>query len=232
VRTAWHKQRAFVADASHELRSPLAAIRCNLDVVLDNPDEPVREKQLYWEGISEETARMSVLVDELLLLARADSDAVVMQKEKVDLSALAEAAVPFMQPLAGKNAVELKLEAPSPVWATGDPARLKQVLIALIDNAVKYTPEGGHVTVSIKHVKDRAVMEVSDTGIGIPKEHVDKIFERFYRVDKARERESGGYGLGLSIAHWIVGQHGGTISVSSEEGKGSTFTVGLPVNKE
>jgi two-component system sensor histidine kinase CiaH len=232
VRAAWRRQRNFVADASHELRSPLAAIRCNLDVVLDDPDAPVKATQLYWEGISEETARMSVLVDELLLLARADSDAAVLQKEKIELAALAENAVSFMRPMAEKKGIELRLAECAPASVTGDPARLKQVLIALVDNAVKYTPEGGSVAVSVRRAKDKAMVEVSDTGIGIAKEHLGKIFERFYRVDKARERETGGYGLGLSIAQWVVERHGGSLTVSSEEGKGSTFTVTLPGAKE
>jgi signal transduction histidine kinase len=230
VRAAWQKQRAFVADASHELRSPLAAIRCNLDVVLDDTEAKVVDKQLYWEGISEETGRMSLLVDELLLLARADSDAAVLQREAVDAAAVAENAVTFMRPMAEKKGVELKLDSIAQATVTGDPARLKQVLIALIDNAVKYTPGGGFASVSVRRARDKVYIDVRDTGIGIPKEHIGRIFERFYRADKARERESGGYGLGLSIAQWIVQQHGGNISVASEEGKGSCFTVSLPMN--
>jgi two-component system, OmpR family, sensor histidine kinase CiaH len=232
VKAAWQKQRNFVADASHELRSPLAAIRCNLDVVLDDPAAPVSDSQLYWEGISEETARMTTLVDELLLLARADSDTMVLQRTNVDMASVLEGAVCFMQPLAAKKNIELKLETSALPFVTGDQARLKQVLIALIDNAVKYTPDGGLVTVHIKKAKDRAIIDISDNGIGIGKEHLDKIFERFYRADKARERESGGHGLGLSIAHWIIQQHNGSISVASEEGKGSCFTISLPLIKE
>lgn len=232
IRLSWQKQRNFVADASHELRSPLAAIQCNLDVVLDDPDAPMREKQLYLEGISEETGRMAVLVDELLLLARADSDTLVFQKERAEMADIAGNAVAFLQPLAAKRGIALMLDVADRPAVLGDPARLKQVLISLIDNAVKYTSEGGSVTVSVRRVKDRAEIDVADTGIGIPKEHLLKIFERFYRVDKAREHETGGHGLGLSIAQWIVSRHGGGITVESEEGRGSCFTVWLPISKE
>jgi two-component system sensor histidine kinase CiaH len=232
IRTAWQKQRSFVADASHELRSPLAAIRCNLDVVLDDPSLPVGDKQAYWEGISEETARMSLLVDELLLLARADSDAVVLQKERVDVAETAESAVAVMRPVAQKKGIELSVAATGFPSVLGDRARLKQVLIALIDNAVKYTPEGGRAALTVRKTKDRALVDVEDSGIGIPAEHLDKIFDRFYRVDRARERESGGHGLGLSIAQWLAQQMGGHIAVASEEGRGSCFTVSLPLIRE
>jgi two-component system, OmpR family, sensor histidine kinase CiaH len=232
IRVSWQKQRSFVADASHELRSPLAAIQCNLDVVLDDLAATVGEKQQYWEGISEETGRMAVLVDELLLLARADSDAIVFQKERVELADVAANAVAFLQPLAAKRGIALSLETSARPAVSGDQARLKQVLIALVDNALKYTPAGGSISVTVKKAKDRAQIDVSDTGIGIPKEHIARIFERFYRVDSARERESGGHGLGLSIAQWIVHRHGGSITVASEEGRGSCFTVWLPVAKE
>jgi signal transduction histidine kinase len=128
--------------------------------------------------------------------------------------------------------VELKLEECAAASVTGDAARLKQVVIALVDNAVKYTPAGGGVAVSVRRIKDKVAVEVADTGMGIAREHLGRIFERFYRADTARERETGGYGLGLSIAQWIVERHGGSIAVASEEGKGSTFTVTLPGAKE
>ncbi len=232
IKAAWQKQRDFVADASHELRSPLAAIRCNLDVVLDDPAVPVGEKQPFWEGIVEETDRLSKLVEELLLLARADSGTVTLQNERVQLATLVESAISFMAVLAGKRGVNLSVEVDAEPVVMGDQARIKQVLVALIDNAVKYTPEGGTVTVRLKTGKDKAYLEVEDTGIGIPKEHLLKVFDRFYRVDSARSRETGGHGLGLSIAQWIVQQLGGSIAVTSVEGAGSCFTVQLPLAKE
>ncbi len=232
IKAAWQKQRDFVADASHELRSPLAAIRCNLDVVLDDPAVPVGDKQPFWEGIVEETDRMSKLVEELLLLARADSGAITLQRERVQLADVAASAISFMGPLAAKKGVGLRFDSAGAPVVLGDQARLKQVLIALIDNAVKYTPEGGSVTVRVKNGKDKAVVEVEDTGIGISKDDLAKIFDRFYRVDSARSRETGGHGLGLSIAQWIVQQLGGAITAASEEQKGSCFTVQLPLLKE
>lgn len=231
IRAAWQKQRDFVADASHELRSPLAAIRCNLDVVLDEPGVPVGEKQEYWQGIVEETGRMTLLVDDLLLLARADSGAITLQTETVDLAAVAEGALGVIKPLAAKKGVGLSVEIKESAHVTGDPARLKQVIIILLDNAVKYTPEGGNLKVTVRRAKDRAAVDVTDTGIGIAREHHAKIFDRFYRVDAARNHE-GGHGLGLSIAKFIMERHGGGISVASEPDKGSTFTVTMPVAKE
>ncbi len=232
IKAAWQKQRDFVADASHELRSPLAAIRCNLDVVLDDPTVPVGEKQPFWEGILEETDRMSKLVEELLILARADSGAVILKRERVQLSAVAESAIVFMAALAEIKGIKLSADVMDKPVVMGDQDRLKQVLIALIDNAVKYTPEGGTVIVRVKAGKDKAFVEVEDTGIGIAKDHLSKVFDRFYRVDSARGRETGGHGLGLAIAQWIVQQSGGAIAASSEEGVGSCFTLQLPIAKE
>lgn len=171
---------------------------------------------------------MTQLVDGLLVLARADSDALVFQTETVDIAQLAQNAAAFMQPGAAKKDIAINLQIKNKPVAAGDPARLKQVLIQLLDNAVKYTPAGGKIAISVDQIKDKAVLKVADNGIGIPKTHLPHIFERFYRVDVSREREVGGHGLGLSIARFIVEQHGGTISAASEQGTGSVFTIQLP----
>lgn len=227
IRESWQKQREFVADASHELRTPLAAILSNIEVVQDDPEATVREKQVYCQGIAEESKRMTQLVDGLLLLARADSDALVLRRETVNTAELAQNAAALMQPAAAKKGIEISLHTNAKPDVDGDPDRLKQVLLQLLDNAVKYTPEGGHIEICVGLAKDRAVIRVADDGIGIAKELLEKIFERFYRVDTSREREVGGHGLGLSIARFIVEQHGGAISAASEA-QGSVFTVSLP----
>ncbi len=232
IRLSWQKQRDFVADASHELRTPLAAIRSNIDVVLDDPHATVQEKQLYCQGIAEESKRMSYLVDNLLMLARADSDAVIFLNEPVDLSEVVQGAADLMQPVAAKKDIALELIVHDAPEISGDADRIKQVLLQLIDNAIKYTPHGGWVKVSADRIRDNALLTVSDSGIGIAPEHIGKVFDRFYRIDESREREVGGHGLGLSIAKFIVERHGGTITAASAEGQGSTFTVTLPVDKD
>ena len=231
IRLSWQKQRDFVADASHELRTPLAAIRSNIDVVLDDPHATVQEKQLYCQGIAEESKRMSYLVDNLLMLARADSDAVIFLNEPVDLSEVVKGAADLMQPVAAKKDIALELVVHAAPEVSGDADRIKQVLLQLIDNAIKYTPHGGRVKISADRIRDNAVLTVSDNGVGIAPEHLGKVFDRFYRIDESREREGGGHGLGLSIAKFIVERHGGTITAGSTKGQGSTFTVTLPIDK-
>lgn len=228
VRAAWQKQREFVADASHELRSPLAALRCSLDVLLDEPAGVPEDKQLYLRGVTEETDRMTVLVDELLLLARADSGATPLLREPTRPDEQARIAVHLMEVLAAKKSIELRLQGDACPMVLGDGERLRQVFVQLLDNAIKYTAPGDHVTVVTATLRDRAVIEVRDDGMGIPLEHQEKIFERFYRVDRARTPGTGGHGLGLPIARWIVQQHGGTLTVRSTPGEGSVFTVSLP----
>lgn len=231
IRSSWQKQREFVADASHELRTPLAAIISNIEVILDDPHTTVQEKQLYCQGIAQESKRMTQLVDGLLLLARADSDALVFQNEPVDLAALAHEAITFMQPEAAGKGIGLSLQIKETPIVSGDADRLKQVLLQLLDNAIKYTPNGGNVELSVDRSRDKAVVQVRDNGIGIAKESLDKIFERFFRADASRDYEAGGHGLGLAIAKFIVEQHKGTISAASRMAQGSIFTVMLPIAK-
>jgi two-component system, OmpR family, sensor histidine kinase CiaH len=231
IRLSWQKQRDFIADASHELRTPLAAISSNIDVVMDDPEATVREKQLYCQGIAEETKRMSYLVDNLLMLARADSDVVIFQDDSVDIAEVAKSAVDLMLPVADKKDIALNLQIYAAPVVSGDADRLKQVLLQLLDNAVKYIPDKGKVDIKVDDERDRAIIEVSDNGIGIALEHLEKIFERFYRVDASREHEVGGHGLGLAIVKFIVESHGGTVDASSTEGAGSKFTVTLPIKE-
>ncbi len=214
-------QRRFVADVSHELRTPLTTVQGNLDLIKRWGNDPTS-----LEAIDGEVKRMSRLVGDLLLLAQADSGRLPLVETRVELSAVAFDVFKQAQVLAQE--VELRLGNIEAVYVMGDEDRLRQLLLNLVTNAIKYTPAGGQVIISLMHSDGYALVKVSDTGIGIPKEDLEHIFDRFYRVDKARSREMGGTGLGLSIASWIAEAHKGRIWAESEVGKGSVFTVELP----
>ena len=219
------RQRRFVADASHELRTPLTAIDGYASMLdgwaLEDP-EVARESV---EAIRRDSRRMKGLVEGLLTLARGDEGAPI-RLEPHDLGAVAAEAVRAARAAArGKVSVRYVPSA-KPVRVAFDHALIEQAAGILLDNALKYTPEGGTVTVTVRERDGRAEFEVSDTGVGIKKEHMPFIFERFYRVDEARS--TSGAGLGLSIAHQIVEAHGGSISAESESGKGSTFVLRVP----
>jgi two-component system OmpR family sensor kinase len=216
-------QRRFVADVSHEMRTPLTTIRGNVDLMrrIGYDDEAMA-------AIDGETKRMSRLVEDLLLLAKADAGRLPLEKTAVDLDTLVLEV--YRQGQILSEGVKVNLGLIEPARVLGDTDRLKQLLLNLVSNGLKYTPAGGSVTLSLTRDHDEWVqVQVADTGIGIPAADLPHIFDRFYRVDKARSRAKGGTGLGLSIAKWIADAHGGQISVTSQEGKGTTFTVRLPV---
>lgn len=225
IKISWERQRDFTADASHELRTPLSVIQSNLELVMDNKEETVESQYKWLENIYTENKRMTRLVGDLLLLARADSGQTLLEIKNFSLSAALEDAVAPFIPVADIKNIKIDTRIEPAVNFTGDEARIKQLAIILIDNAIKYTSPGGSVSLQLINNDDSLDIIVNDTGEGISKEHIDKIFERFYRVDKARSREDGGTGLGLSIASWIVKEHRGTIRAASEPGYGSTFTV-------
>ncbi len=215
-------QRRFVADVSHELRTPLTTVQGNLDLIRRfGPDKEAME------AMSSEIGRMTRLVSDLLLLARADSGNLPMKKQVIDLDTIVLDVFREGRILGPQH--EIKLDKIVPARVNADPDRIKQLLLNLVTNGIKYTPAGGTITLNMSVKNGYAFVSVTDTGIGIPKSDLELIFERFYRVDKARSREAGGTGLGLSIAQWIIKSHGGTITADSEEGKGSTFTVQLPL---
>jgi len=214
-------QRRFVADVGHELRTPLTVIKGNAQWMRRIGRLDVEAL----DSIEEETDRLSRLVDDLLLLARAEAGKLPLRREVVDLDAIAADVLREIQVMArDKVHLEAYLE---PLQVCGDADRLKQVVLNLVGNAVKYTPKGGKVTIALEKAEAWVLCRVSDTGPGIPAEDLPHVFERFYRADKARSRGKG-FGLGLSIAYWIVKHHGGRIEVASEVGKGTTFTVYLP----
>ncbi len=216
-------QRRFVADVSHELRTPLTVIQGNVDIIRRyGPDGD------SLDAISSESRRMTRMVGDLLLLAQADAGQLPLQTEHLELDSLVLEVFEQAKLLAAEGGTVVRLGRFEPVRVHADPDRLKQLLLNLVSNAIKFTPAEGTVTLSVWPDGPEALMAVEDTGDGIPAEDLPHIFERFYRVDKARARKQGGAGLGLSIAHWIAEAHGGRITVSSAVGVGTTFTIRLP----
>lgn len=225
---AFTLQRRFVADASHELRTPVAVIRNMTEVALSHP----ADREDYVSVLSEinaETERLGLLISDLLTLARADEGQVLFDHDAVQLDLLAADVVASMESLALEHQISLQTDQLQQATVLGDAARLIQVIMSLVDNAITYTNPGGTVTVSVTTEDDIAQLSVSDTGIGIAPEDQPHVFERFYRADPARSRAAGGSGLGLSIVDWVVKAHGGTVMVESQLGRGTTFIIELPL---
>ena len=225
LETIFTSQQRFLADVSHELRTPLTVIKGNLGLMrrMDTVDE---ETLL---SIDEETNRLTRLVGDLLLLAQAETGKLPLQKETLELDSLLFEVMQEMHVLAN-NKVTLKLDEIDQIQVSGERDKLKQVLLNLVSNAIQYTPEGGEVTLALSKIDKKARIKISDTGPGIPAEDLPHIFERFYRAEKSRTRtKAAGFGLGLSIAYWIIKNHKGEISVESKEGMGTSFEIILPV---
>ena len=223
------RQRRFVADASHELRTPVAVIRNKTSIALLQPQKR-QEYIAVLHEINAEAERLGHLISDLLALARGDEGHAPFEREAVRLDVLVEATAASLQPLAEGRAVQLTAHAEQPVTLIGDEARLIQVVMNLLENALRYTDAGGQVSLTVQPGLDQVQVIVQDTGIGIEPEHLPHLFERFYQVDPARNStERGSHGLGLSIVAWIVQVHGGTIAVTSQPGQGSCFTVTLPL---
>ncbi len=225
---AFDQQRRFVADASHELRTPVSVLRSITDVALSQPSTS-EEYVLVLKEINAESERLGKLINELLVLARADEGLVHFDHDSVQLDLLTSDVVDSMEALAAERKISLKVGELQNATILGDAARLIQVIMSLVDNALTYTNVGGAVTLSVKTTQTHALLVVHDTGIGIASKDQPHIFERFYRADPARSRAAGGSGLGLSIVDWVVHAHDGTVNVESKPGQGSTFTVVLPL---
>lgn len=218
----------FTADASHELRTPVALIRAEAEVALGRErTEPEYRSAL--QHVLNESERMTRMLEQLLSLVRADSGSETIQRADLDVAVLAREAVDTWQKIAASHGLRLSGAIPAaPVFVAGDGLALRRVLDILLDNSVKYSAAPGEITLTVDSAPGRVLLRVRDNGPGLPLNEQDKIFERFYRVDKARSREMGGAGLGLSIARVIVLQHGGTITVESAPGRGAEFSVALP----
>lgn len=217
----------FVANVSHELRTPLTAIKGFIETLLDGAvDDPATARR-FLEIVRRETDRLVRLINDLLDLSRLESPHLEVQLVPVDLKPLVEECLELFRHRAASRSIELSCELQGSLWALGDASLIRQVLVNLVDNAVKYTPPGGRVWISGGLEGSWAELAVSDTGPGIPGRALNRVFERFYRVDKARSRDMGGTGLGLSIVRHAVERQGGRVWVESAPGEGSTFRVRL-----
>jgi heavy metal sensor kinase len=228
---AFQHSRRFVADASHELRTPLTVLRGNLEEVVEQPQLSGDWRDRLGSAL-EEVDRLVGIVEGLFAISRLDAGEAAAEWVRFDFSKLAADTTDQLSLLAEDKRIRLSCSAGQPVWVEGDRARMKQVVVNLLDNALKYTPEGGVVNLTVAARDNRAVMEVSDTGPGIPQELLNRVFERFFRLDKARSREGGGAGLGLSIVRSICAAHHGRVELTSVVGEGSCFRVELPLAQE
>jgi len=227
---SFRQVKRFTADASHELKTPLTILRGEVEVGLKKK-RGLKEYQRILASNLEEISRMSRIVEDLLTLSRADMGELTMEREEIELSALAREVWEDLQMLAKKKRVQLKFMDNGFTRVEGDSLFLRQLILNITENGLKYTPAGGEVALKVKGDRDQGVVRllVSDTGVGIPQKDLKRVFDRFFRVDTARSRETGGTGLGLSICQWIAHAHEGQIAVESTVGKGSTFTVTLPM---
>lgn len=224
VKRSYERQREFLADASHELRTPLAVIRVNAEAAAVHADDSEAV-----HDIAAEATYMTRLLDDLLLLAGSDREGIDLRVERIDLAAIAQGAGHAAARLAEAGGKRLSTEIGGPLPVDGDPERCREVMLILLDNAVKYTAEGGAIRMTARAMDGDAVVTVSDTGVGVPAGELDRLFDRFYRVDKARSRAVGGAGLGLSIAREIVDALGGSLKIDSQQGVGTSVTMRLPL---
>ncbi len=221
----------FVSDASHELKTPLATMKIMIESLIYQPEmeEPLRTE--FLSDVNAEIDRLSSVISDLLTLVQADAHSMGLTRERMSLAAVIKETAHRLDPIVQQRGQKLSLVFQDSCDMYADRPKLLQVAYNLMENAVKYTQQGGSVTVTLSRSGHDATMVVADNGPGIPKESIGHLFERFYRVDRARSRERGGTGLGLSIVHQIVALHGGSVGVESEEGKGSTFRVRLPIHR-
>lgn len=225
VKKAWRQQRQFVADASHELKTPLTVILANAEIVLSHGEATVRQQSKWLEYIQAEARRMSSLVDSMLFLAKADEGKNQVIFSRLNLSDTVWGAVLPFEPVIFEQNKTLDSEIEPDLYINGDELKIKQLIGILLDNAAKYSNDLGHIKVRLYRQGEKIKLSVSNTGEVIPAEQLNSIFERFFRVDKSRAREQGGYGLGLSIAQSIAEMHNASISVHSAPEAGTTFTI-------
>ncbi|MNI15319.1 Alkaline phosphatase synthesis sensor protein PhoR [compost metagenome] len=224
----------FVANVSHELKTPIAAVKGFAETLLAGGVDDEETKRSFLQIIHDEGDRLNRLIGDILELSKIESKRALLEYAPVDLKELFDSINEVLLPAASKKSIQMQQDIKEHLYIEGDEDRLRQIFMNLLSNAISYTLEGGRVKVEAKIVysgdeDEKIQITVSDTGMGIPKKDLPRIFERFYRVDKARSRSSGGTGLGLSIVKHLVELHHGTIRVESKIGEGSAFTVELPI---
>ncbi|MDR7000700.1 HAMP domain-containing sensor histidine kinase [Neobacillus niacini] len=227
IKNAWQKQQGFVSDASHELRTPLAVIQAKTDLLFRSPAATIQEKVVDISAISTESRRLSKLVANLLTLARSDSNQIEIKKQSFRLDELLKEIYQHYEEFASYQGKSIQLDASELVQFFGDKERIHQLIVILLDNAIKYTNEGGEIQLSCQQSHSSIILQVKDNGIGIPEADIPKIFDRFYQSDKARTSAEG-TGLGLSIAKWIIEKHHGKTKVQSNVGKGTSIEIIFP----
>lgn len=225
IKKSVERQQEFLADASHELRTPIAVIQTNLEVVKASTDETVESQMMWINNAYDEVQWMHHIVEDLMFLARADSGDMVVQREPIDLTYCLKVVSEKMTPLAAKKGIGIVAAVEDDLVMIGDEKQITQLVVILLDNAIKYSGENTVIHLTGKKTLQGIAVEVRDQGIGIPKEELGKVTQRFYRVDKARSRTEGGTGLGLSIANWIVDEHHAGMIIESEEKKGTKITL-------
>ncbi|MGL4738678.1 MAG: sensor histidine kinase [Cellulosilyticaceae bacterium] len=224
-----HSRQEFVSNVSHELKTPLSSIKVLTESLIFQENVPVEMYQEFFGDINSEVDRLNSIISDLLTLVRLDRTEIPMNITYTNLNDMTQAILKRLIPLAKKKDIKLIYQSHKDIWVEIDEVKLTLAISNLIENAIKYTPEGGEVKVILQSDLQDVLITVQDTGIGIAKDEQSKIFERFYRTDKTRNRETGGTGLGLSITYRTVIMHNGSIQVESEEGKGSTFIVQIPI---
>jgi heavy metal sensor kinase len=225
---SFKRMAEFTADTSHELKTPICALRGEAEVLLSK-SRPAEEYQEGLVHFIERFDQLNRMINDLILLSKSDTGELELELAPLRLDSLIKEMGHLFQVLAEQKGISLEIDAAKDITVIGDKMRLQQLFTNLIDNAIKYTQEGS-IRITIEKREENVLVRVTDTGIGIPQEEQEKIFKRFYRIDKSRSRETGGVGLGLSIAEWIAQAHRGRIEVESEANRGSTFTVYLPMN--
>ncbi len=228
IKEAFDKQKQFIADVSHELKTPLTVINTNVDVLLSNRQESINDQVKWLHYIKSETERMTRLTNDLLYLAQIDYSNMKMIYSNFDFSEAAEDVLLTMEAVIFENNISLQYNIEPNVFLYGNREQLQQVIMILLDNAIKYTNNQGYIDFSLKKSHHQVILSITNTGEGISGEHIGRIFDRFYRTDASRSRAGGGYGLGLAIAKAIIEQHKGKISAKSVVSESTTFSIELP----
>lgn len=229
IKEAFEKQKQFITDASHELRTPIAIIKTNLGLVLSNKDRTVESQSKWMNYINIQTDRMSLLIDDMLSLARFDQGEKVLNLQSIRLNKLLENLLMSFEAIFFENGINIESNLSDNLYINGDLEEIKKLFNILIDNAIKHTSKYGTISISSNRLKSKVEIIITNTGEGIPSKDLEKIFERFYRSDESRQRKTGGYGLGLAIANAIVAKHNGKIYAKSNLGKDTSFIVELPL---